>query len=106
MGCLDQGVAVLARRPLDCRPPHESRALLGDVAAADLVVGLAVLRGEACPAGQVPRRVEPGHVADLGDEDCSQRRPDAGDRLDRLEPLSSTTRSWMRSSAAVISSIK
>jgi hypothetical protein len=51
----DGRIASLARHGLDGCPAHEARALLGDVATPDLVVGLVVRRGQASPAAQVSR---------------------------------------------------
>src|SRR4051812_7195337 len=51
-----------------------------------------VLGGHPSPAGQLVRRREPADVADLGDQDRTQDRPDPGDRLDRREPRSAASR--------------
>jgi len=70
----DRRVGALAGHRLDGRPAHETRALLGDMAPADLLVGLAVRRSEPGPAAQVSGRREPRDVADLGHEDRGEDR--------------------------------
>ena len=55
----DRGVAALAGHGLDCGPAHQARTLFGDMASADLGVGLVVGRGEPGPAAQVPGALEP-----------------------------------------------
>ena len=77
--------APLAGHRLDGGPAHESGSLLGDVSTTDLLVGLVVGGGEPGPAAQVPGGGEPPDVADLGHEDRSQHRTDAGDGLDGVE---------------------
>ena len=52
--------------------------------AGDLGVGLAVPRRQPGPRAQLARVLEPGHVADLGDDDRGQHRADAGQLLDHL----------------------
>src|SRR5258708_2418713 len=48
------------------------------------VPGLAVPRGQPRPRAQLPGVLEPGHLADLGDDDRGQHRADAGQLLDHL----------------------
>jgi hypothetical protein len=49
-------------------PPHPRRALLGDVAVADLAVGVAHRGGEPAPGAQLAGGREATDVADLGDQ--------------------------------------
>ena len=79
----DPGVAGQDLHRLDRGPTDQSGALFGDPAAVHVGVGLAVLGGQPGPAGQLRGVLEPGDVADLGDEDRTQDRPDPGDLLDR-----------------------
>jgi hypothetical protein len=65
------------------RASHQPGALLGDPAVMYVGVGLMVFRGESGPARQLRRGGEPGHLADLGDEDLSQDRTDARNLLHR-----------------------
>ena len=53
----------------------DTYALLGDMPAGHLDIGLAVPRGQPGPAAQLGGAAEPVHVADLGDDDRGQRRP-------------------------------
>jgi len=56
--------------------------LLGDVAAANLAVGLVVRRCRPRTTAEVTGRREPGHVADLGHEDGREDWADARDGPD------------------------
>jgi len=67
----------------DRRPPHQTRALLGDVPAVNGGVGLVISRSQPCPTRQLGRAVETMYITDLGDEHRRQHGPDAGDLLDR-----------------------
>ena len=68
----------------DGGPAQQPGALLGDPAAGDVAVGLAVTWGQPGPRTQPPRVGEPGDVADLGDEHGGEHRADPTQRLDRL----------------------
>ncbi len=73
---------------LDHRPAQRPRALLGDPAADHLRIGLVVPRGQPGPArtarAGARNRVD---VADLGDDDRPEDRPDPGQLLDRAVPV-------------------
>ena len=77
----DPGVAGQDLHRLDRGPTDQSRTLFGDPAAVHVGVGLTVLGGQPGPAGQLRGVLEPGDVADLGDEDRTQDRPDPGNLL-------------------------
>src|SRR5262249_38807971 len=62
---------------LDHRPAQELGPLLGDPAADDRGVGLAVPRGEPGPAAQLLGAAEPADVADLGHDDRAEDPTDA-----------------------------
>src|SRR5919106_6866978 len=81
------GAAVVAGDRFDRCPPHQRRALFGDVAAVDLGVGLAVAGGEARPRAQVPSVREPTDIADLGDHDRGGDATHAVKGLDRAVTL-------------------
>ena len=74
---------VTALHGLDRGPADQPRALFGDPAAMHGSVGLAMLRVQPGPAGQLRRPREPSDLADLGDEHRRQDGPDPGNGLDR-----------------------
>jgi len=63
---------------LDRGPAHQPGALLGDPAAVHVGVGLVMLGSQPGPAGQLRRRREPGHLADLGDDTAPRVGPIPG----------------------------
>ena len=63
---------------IDRRPPHQTRALLGDVAAVNGGVGLVMSRSQPCPTRQLGRTVETMYITDLGHEQRRQHRPMPG----------------------------
>src|SRR5829696_3672757 len=65
-------------------PAQQAGSLLGDVAALDVGVGLAVARGEPGPRAQMAGAVEPMDVSDLGNEHGAEHGADAAQRLDRV----------------------
>jgi hypothetical protein len=71
---------------LDRGPAHQGGALFGDRGAADGGVGLAMVWGEPCPAGQILGTGEPVNLTDLGDKDRSEGRSDPADLLDHPIP--------------------
>src|SRR6201996_6460766 len=68
---------------LDQRPAQHPAALLGYAPADHPGVGFVVPRGQARPAGQLPRVAEPGDVPDLRADYRAQHRADARQLPDR-----------------------
>src|ERR1035438_4119453 len=66
------------------RLAQQPRALLSDMPAGDLGVRLTVTGRQPGPRAQLARVLEPGDVADLGDDHRGQHRADAGQLLDHL----------------------
>src|SRR5215218_6642139 len=65
--------------------PDPRRAHLGDVAVADLTVGVAHRRGQPGPGTQLASGREPADVADLGHQGHGGDRADPGQGLQRLD---------------------
>src|SRR5271168_3796255 len=80
----DGARTTLAGLRLDGGPAHKARALLGDMAPTDQLVGLAVGGRDSGPAAQVPSTLEPRDVADLCHEDRGQYRADTREGLNGL----------------------
>src|SRR3954454_18537219 len=76
--------AVVADDRLECRPTHQLRTLLRDLAAHDLGIGLPMSRRQAGPRTERFGRSEPTDVTDLGDEDRAEGATDPVEGLDGL----------------------